>query len=199
MRLVRHLISGLIGAGLLTVLSGTAQAQTDAANPRACAATCLRDNPDASSQEYNYCLQVKCGIYYEAPAEEKAAPSRSGWGAGTTADGLAHYAGFSNESRTTSIYYVCDKGGASSLSLAGTTAQPGVMTVSVDREGYQLDFQAKDGALYAYAPMDAAVMKAVMIGSRIEVFDSARTLIVTFSLRNAARSIGEARKGCDQG
>lgn len=184
---------GAIAVALATPL----WAQSVDGSQRACAAGCLRLYPDTTTQDYPYCLQVKCGIYYEEPAAPKATASRAGWGAGVTADGQARYAGFSNETRTTSIYYVCDAAGASSLSLSGTSARPGIMTVSIDREGYQLDFQAKDGALYAYAPMDAAVMRALLIGSRIDVFDAARMPVVSFSLRGAANAVREARQGCD--
>jgi len=183
----------IIGLALATPIV----AQSDAAAQRVCAAGCLRLYPDAASQDYPYCLQVKCGIYYADPATPKASASRAGWGAGVTADGKAHYAGFSTQTRATSIYYLCDGSGASSLSLSGSSAQPGILTVSIDHESYQLDFKYENGALYAYAPMDSAVMQALIIGSRVEVYNRARVLVVDFSLRGAAKAIREARKGCD--
>jgi hypothetical protein len=191
-------------AGVLALLGGLgwaaafAQVPTDAAGQRACAALCLSSSPGPTSPEYPYCLQVKCGVYYEDPAANSAAPTRAraGWGAGVTADGAVHYAGLSDESLSQSIYYICDRAGASSISLSGGTVQPGILAVSIDLERYQLDFQAKDGALYAYAPMDSAVMAAFLRGSRLELYNEARELLAAFSLRGAARAIQEARQGC---
>ena len=194
MRMSGFWVAGVVGA-MAAAEPGLAQSGSGA--QRACAAVCLRLYPDATSQDYPYCLQVKCGIYYEDPAAPKTSEPRAGWGAGVTEDGQARYAGFSTQTRATSIYYLCDASGASSLSLSGSSAQPGVLTFSIDLEGYQIDFKENNGALYAYAPMDAAVMRAMMIGSRVEVYDSARALVAAFSLRGAAKAIGEARKGCE--
>jgi hypothetical protein len=184
--------------GVMGWTAAFAQVPTDAAGQRACAALCLSTSPGPTSPEYPYCLQVKCGVYYEDPAANSAAPTRAraGWGAGVTADGTVHYAGLSDESLTQSIYYICDKAGASSISLSGGDVQPGILAVSIDLERYQLDFQAKDGALYAYAPMDSAVMVALMRGSRLELYNEARELLAGFSLRGASRAIQEARQGC---
>jgi hypothetical protein len=184
------------GIGMASALAFAATAQVNPLNQRACAAGCLANSPGAASSEYSYCLQVKCGVYYEEQSTAKAAPTRSGWGVGVTSDGGGRFAGFSNETQTKSIYYVCDRNGASSISLTGSAAAPGLVAVSIDRERYELDFQPKDGALYAYAPIDSAVMQAFLRGSNLELYTQTRELIDSFSLRGAAKAITKAREGC---